>query len=234
MPKTYQQITDRVYTLVESLPRYNHETPASHFPTNGVYLFFERGEVVQRRGKILHRIVRVGTHKKDGKLRDRIHQHFGTARPLGGNKNASVFRKHLGGALLAKLNPEDPRLDRWLTHMSPTFPEVEKMVSLQLRFNFAFTCIRVNRTKERLALERSLIALLAQHPLGEPSTRWLGRYATIDAIRGSGLWNTQHLSAAPLSAEELTRLEQLIKASRAKRRSTRPKRRSTRAKGRRK
>lgn len=213
MPTPSAAITSRVYTLIAPLPRYDHHTPTEQLPKNGIYLFFERGEVVQRRNKILQRIVRVGTHKKNGLFSRRIRQHYGRVASLGGNKNASVFRRHLGGALLRRLDLSDPRLEEWLTQGAPTFPEVESMVSLLLRFDFAFSCLRVDREGERLDLERSLIALLAQHPLGRPSRTWLGAYAASERIRESGLWNTQHLGGEPLTREKLTRLEKLITAS---------------------
>jgi len=119
----------------------------------------------------------------------------------------------LGGALLREVDPEDPRLRDWLTQDGSSFPEVEEMVSRVLRENFTFGCFCVDQRSERLSLERSLIALLAQHPLGEPSANWLGRFAASRGIRHSGLWNTQHIDAEPLAINDFQRLEQLVKAT---------------------
>jgi len=207
------QLTEELYALIGLLPRWNHQTAKMQLPQNGVYVFFERGETLQWRGTVKERMVRVGTHRKNGRFKDRIRQHYGNARSLGGNKNGSVFRKHLGGALLRRANPHDDRLREWVKQGGLSFAEVEEMVSCVLRENFTFSCFRVDQQVERLALEKGLIALLAQHPLGQPSADLLGRYAASDEIGRSGLWNTQHIDARPLTAGEFHRLEQLVKAS---------------------
>ena len=87
-----QCLTEHVYELLRTLPRFDSHTPLDKFPENGIHFFFERGETVSYKGAHLDRIVRIGTHTADGKSRSRIHQHYC------GNKNASVFRKNLGAA----------------------------------------------------------------------------------------------------------------------------------------
>jgi len=206
------QIIEEVYALIRLLPRLDHQTSRGLLPQNGVYLFFERGETVRCLDTVANRVVRVGTHRADGRFRSRIRQHYGNVHSLGGNKNASVFRKHLGGALLRRVDPQDARLKDWLTQDGPSFPEVEEMVSRVLRENFTFCCFRVDQRSERLSLERGLIALFAQYPLGQPSPNWLGRFAASEEIRRSGLWNTQHIDAEPLTIEEFQRLKQPVKS----------------------
>ena len=72
-----------------------------NWPHRGVYFFFEKGE--KRRDGVTARVVRVGTHALDpggrGKLWNRLRLHRG---PLsgGGDHRSSIFRKHVGGALL--------------------------------------------------------------------------------------------------------------------------------------
>lgn len=156
------------------------------------------------------RMVRIGTHREDDRFRSRIRQHYGNVHSLGGNKNGSVFRKHLGGALLRKSNPEDSRLTYWLTQDGPTFAAVEEMVSVKLRNDFTFSCVRVEQKEERRALEKGLIALLAQYPLDRPSANWLGNYAANEKIRQSGLWNTQNIEAEALTPEQCARFESLV------------------------
>lgn len=207
------QIINEVYALIGLLPRLNHQTPGSQLPYNGVYLFFERGEVVKWHNRLTDRIVRVGTHNRDGRFSGRIRQHYGNVHSLGGNKNGSVFRKHLGGALLLKLNPQDQRLEDWLTQGGPSYAEIEEMVSRELRQNFTFSCFRADQQGERLRIEKGLIALIAQYPLGQPSTNWLGKFSASAEIRRSGLWNTQHIEAEPLTSEEFRRIEQLVTGS---------------------
>ncbi len=87
--------------------------------------------------------------------------------------------------------------------------EVEEQVSLQLRNNLRFSCWEVNTREERLALEKGLIALLAQSTLGYPSEGWIGKYAHDKTILKSGIWNVQHVDAMPLSEVCIDRLEEL-------------------------
>lgn len=93
MPSTVG--TERVralYSLMETLPRFNHQTALEALPTDGIYLFFERGEFVSLDGRAASRIVRVGTHRVDGRFRKRIRQHYGGIRALGGNRNGLPMR----------------------------------------------------------------------------------------------------------------------------------------------
>lgn len=200
---------EQVYKAINLLPRYNNLTPSSDLPSNGIYIFFERGETITLSGNI-DRIVRIGTHKSDGRFKGRIRQHYGVKKSLGGNKNSSVFRKHLGGALLRSNDPQDKRITDWLTQDGPSFREVEELVSSVLRSNFSFSCFAVETKDERLELESALIALMAQYPLGAPSVNWSGKYAASEKIVKSGLWNTQQIDSSPMTCEQFTRFEKLI------------------------
>jgi len=209
MAAAYSQLTEELYRLINQLPRFNHLTPRERLPDNAVYLFFERGEVALQPSGSVDRIVRVGAHQKNGNFRQRIRQHYGLVNSFGGNKNGSVFRKHVGGALLRRDDQDDWRLPEWLKQMGQSYPEVEEMVSRELRANFTFACIQVDDQAERLALESGIIALLAQYRLGQPSQTWLGRLAQSDKVRATGLWNEHHVDRTPLSAAQLLRLRAL-------------------------
>lgn len=212
----YNQIhyqVDEVYALLQNLPRFDHLTPKGELPDNGIYLFFEKGETVSWRQQQVPRVVRVGTHRKDGRFPTRIRQHYGHVNSLRGNKNGSVFRKHVGGALLRKSDLRDPRLKPWLGQKGGSFPEVEEEVSQILRENFTFSCVRVDEAADRLALERGLIALLAQHSPWKPSQNWLGHHAANKKIRECGLWNVQRTTSQPLSSNELRQLRQFIEVT---------------------
>jgi len=202
-----------VHLLVNHLPRHNWQTPLSDLPTDAIYFFLELGETVQVASQTVDRVVRVGTHRRDGRFRGRIRQHYGAVGSLTGNKNSSVFRKHVGGAVLRKRNPGDARLLEWLMQNAPTFTEVEQAVSQILHDIFTFACIQVDDAEERLSLERGLIGLLAQYPVGQPSCGWLGHHAAAQAVRASGLWNTQHVAAPPLTEREYCRLRMLAEAA---------------------
>lgn len=97
-----RQAIEVFYALIRSLPCLDHQTPRKQLPRNGVYVFLEQGEPVRCLNMVTDRVVRVGTHRTDSRFRSRIRQHYGNVRSLRGNKNASVFRKHLGGALLKR------------------------------------------------------------------------------------------------------------------------------------
>ena len=191
-----------VHFAVLSLARRDYRCERNVLPTNGIYLFFETGEDAVLDGKTIPRIVRVGTHRVDGRFPARIRQHYGQVNSLDGSKNGSVFRLHVGGALMARMDPTDPRLPEWRRHGGASSPEIEELVSRTLRESFTFVCFSVPAREERLTLERGLIALLAQHPLAPPSLGWLGRCATSRTIRETGLWNVQHADSEALTPDE--------------------------------
>ncbi len=205
-------MTNDVYQLLRRLSRFRYPISMALLPFSGIYFFFEEGETGDWGGQEVARVVRIGTHRRDGRFRNRIRQHYGAVRSFGGNKNGSVFRMHLGAALLRKQNMGDPRLEEWLRHMGQSAPEVEIQVSRLLREKFSFCCLPVDDQKERMDLERSLIGLFVRTPLGPPSEDWLGHHAAPDKIRRSGLWNTQHIEAEPLNPSGLIRLEQIAKS----------------------
>ena len=205
------ELSREIHRLALSLPRRDHSFPPKQLPSSGIYFFFEHGETAPLDGTVVDRIVRVGTHIMDGRLPKRIRQHFGNVNSLGGNKNGSVFRLHVGGSLLTSSNPSDPRLGTWIVQNGQSYAEVEESVSRTLRENFTFSCLRVESKADRLQLERGLIATLAQHPLAGASEAWRGRHAVPGEIRRTGLWNIQHCDAQLLSDEELERLRNLAR-----------------------
>src|SRR5205814_4997383 len=102
---------DRLYTLLADLqmrsggPQLLRDcTGRLPWPERGVYFFFEPGEL--REDGRARRVVRVGTHAVSAGSRttlwNRLSQHRGTAAALGGgNHRGSIFRLHVGTALLA-------------------------------------------------------------------------------------------------------------------------------------
>jgi hypothetical protein len=185
--------------------------PNQELPSNGVYFFYEDGEFCERDGVRLERIVRVGTHREQGNLQRRLHYHYY------GDKNGSVFRKHIGGAILAQADPSDPRLSTWLAQDTPTFAEVEDQVNEIIRNRFRFRCTRVNDANERLTLEECLIGALSGCLHCRPSTSWLGRFARDEKIRFSGLWNSQHTDSLLhlKEADWFTRFQKAVERTKA-------------------
>lgn len=207
-----------VYDLIKRLPHLDYQmylASQALLPKDGLYLFFERGEVVVRNDIATHRIVRVGINTGNGGFRKRLRNHYGHVRSLHGHKDKSAFRWHVGGALLNRENSQGPTPEDWLTR-GKSFPYIEERVSQLLRMNFTFTFIEMDELKDRISLESGLIALLAQCPLTEPSLTWLGRYALCDEIKRSGLWNVDHVDGPPLKYEGFRLLGNLVKVTTTK------------------
>ena len=191
-----------VHLLFNMIPRMDYQMIAKIPFEDGIYIMFEKG---QKQGDF-DRIVRVGTHTAEGRLKARLKDHF-----ISRNKDGSIFRKNVGKALLSKNN--DPYLDLWTLDMSNKKntatidkvkeAEIENAVSDYLHNNISFVCFPINNKEERLRIEEALIALLNCSDDFYPDNNWLGRYSPVDRINRSGLWLTQGLDAEPLTIEEL-------------------------------
>lgn len=189
-----------------------HEFLGPGLPRNGLYFFYEEGEICPHTDE--GRIVRVGNHPRsqNGLIR-RLRMHYG------GNKNSSVFRKFLGGALLRRQDPNHlclqpaPGQGHWekqdakpCTNCKP----IEKEVSRLLRERFRFRCVEIIDQEERNYLEERIVATLARCPECQPSPNWLGRYAYNKNVVKAGLWNSDYVDSLPLTPDNLKRFEQLV------------------------
>jgi hypothetical protein len=98
-------MVDTISDRVGGLRRLSDCSGRMVWPAQGVYFFFEDGELRSDSGTGL-RVVRVGTHGlREGStttLWRRLAQHRGTRRNGGGNHRGSVFRLHLGTALAGR------------------------------------------------------------------------------------------------------------------------------------
>lgn len=177
-------------------------------PKNGLYFWYEEDEL-SHGGK--PRITRVGTHEKQGRLPARINQHFS------GVREGSVFRKHLGGALM-KLNAEpEAEVKAWYKKRKedsrfndPEFKHYEEEVTNQAE-DSSYRVLRVDDSSERLNIEEKFIALFSHCEACCPSKKWLGNYAYRKEIRDSGLWNVKHIhSVNEFTPNDLPRLRLLI------------------------
>jgi hypothetical protein len=184
-------------------------------PENGVYFFYERGEIWGH-GENKPRIVRVGTHR-NGNFKSRISEHycldeskmdFDKAHPKPSDR--SIFRKNIGRALLKRDNDDYLQIweidfiksknrklfgDRRNTIKEKT---IESTITKILRERFSFRFIIIDNLTERMGskgLESSLIGTLSHCKLCKPSEKWLGNYSPKQQIRNSGLWLVQHLKA---------------------------------------
>lgn len=177
------------------------------WPSHGVYFFFEDGEL--RRDGATPRVVRVGTHAvstgSKTTLWRRLSNHRGVLKTSGGNHRGSIFRLHVGGALLAR---GDVRLElntwgrkgREVTKARREAErDVEQAVSDHIRA-MPFLLVRADGEAgaqcDRAAIERNAIRLLSRcsasgSDADPPSPYWLGQHCPHDVVRRSALWNVR-------------------------------------------
>jgi hypothetical protein len=211
--------TDEIYRAIETLRsnlggprRLSEVTARSGWPSHGVYLFFEEGEV--REDGVTPRVTRVGTHAltvtSKTTLWNRLSQHRGSVggvNPGGGNHRGSVFRLHVGTALIARDGwPE--AAETWGKGSSPGADVRSRERALERAVSEVIGAmpvlwLDVPDREARGLIERDLIGLLSsvdRDPIDPPSSEWLGRFADRPAIRRSGLWNVNHVADEPTGA----------------------------------
>lgn len=209
----------RIHKVLESLPKWRE--PSYDMPKNGIYFFYEEGESTPHTGK--QRIVRVGTHgtkkgiRRVRTLRQRLRDHYKDYKNHTCPREGSIFRKHLGSALLKRAGGSERLIKEWmrgrkslLWDTKNEFKETEQKVGEVLRSRFFFRVIHVNNAEERKVFEKKLIATISACPVCRPSEKWLGNFARSEKVRRSGLWNSNFVdSPARLTEKDLMRLEQL-------------------------
>jgi len=188
---------EQIHKLANSLPRYDFRFRLEDIPENGIYFFFEKGEIY----KGMDRIVRIGTHTGENQLRSRIQQHL-----IKGNKDRSIFLKNIGRAFLNRDN--DEFLEQWDWDLTSRenrkkysgrvdlekVKKIEALASNYLRQNFTFSAIPVETKEERLKCEAYLIKTVSSDAEFGPSDNWLGKYSPAEKIRKSGLWQVQKVT----------------------------------------
>lgn len=205
----------RLYRLVDDLSeavggsrQLDRTSRRDGWPRRGVYLVFEPGE--DRLIDSGPRIVRVGTHALKAGARStlwgRLSQHRGRGE-RGGSHRSSVFRKHVGAALLSLEGPR-PGTEQWGRGSSAPREVRDREHLHELRVNQVIGRMAVlwlaiedepGPESDRGFIERNLVALLSTaHRAGleRPSEEWLGWHARSPAIPASGLWNVHHVDGA--------------------------------------
>lgn len=181
--------------------------PQDKLPRNGIYFWYEEGEIRQGEGQ---RVTRVATHEKPNRLHDRIKEHFGN------NRVGSSFRRHLGGAIMRRSQELEPEIKEWYKRRKsprfkdPKFCNYEDQVTYQVKLG-SYRVLKVDDPNERLQLEKKLIALFSHCKHCRPSDNWIGNHAYRKQIRDSGLWNVKHVcSVNEFTLADLPRLKKLI------------------------
>jgi len=177
------------------------------WPSRGVYFFIEDSQPLQtnRYKPLTLRITRVGTHAVSNgsktTLWDRLHTHKGVGSG-GGSHRSSIFRLHLGFALIASGKHE--KVESWGVGQSAEAnlrkleAPLEEKVSKELG-EMRVLWIAINdesrASSDRSYIERNVIGLLSRSAILWPNKTepWLGSLSKNWQISLSGLWNLNHL-----------------------------------------
>jgi hypothetical protein len=215
---TAQPDLDLLYQLLDQARRllggFRHlRDPQRDLPQQGVYFFFDERE--PRASGDEARIIRVGTHalkaESSRTLSNRLGQHRGALagrHPGGGNHRGSVFRLHVGKALIAKGGWSPAIAEVWGVNQPRGFradaeeSALERVVSDYIRalpFVWVPVVDKAGPDSVRGVIEKGAIALLSnqRHPIDTPSRAWLGLSSPEPKIRSSGLWNVHHVEDPP-------------------------------------
>lgn len=178
------------------------------WPERGVYFLFETGEYRAWQEHIL-RLVRVGTHMvstgSKATLWNRLHTHRGTVNGLG-NHRGSIFRLHVGRALMRRAN-RSPLLKSWGYGQSstPAIRKVEEYLESQvsqhiseMRVLWISVADESGPSSDRAFIERNSIGLISgfRRPIDPPTSKWLGHFSDKEEIRESGLWNVDYVDSS--------------------------------------
>ena len=153
------------------------------------------------------RVVRVGTHAlKQGsgtRLWTRLSQHKGQLRSGGGNHRGSVFRRHVGTALIERGSLDCPTWDDRSGTASREVRNSERPLEIAVsktirEMPFLWLAVEDEPGPASLRgyIERNAIALLSNYakpPIDPPSPSWLGHHCNREKIRRSGMWNSNHV-----------------------------------------
>lgn len=189
-----------------------------NWPERGIYIFFDPDSNLDVDPPETWSISRIGTvgvsEGSSNSLWKRLRQHRGNTRGQyagGGNHRGSIFRHHVGQALIEAedLHDEYPYWDTSLHKDIPletsTLREqehpLEVRVSDYIR-SLPFLVIDVpgtpSKTSARARLEKNLIGLVSQRRRSTPSLMrdgWLGHENPAPEIHRTGLWNIHHVTA---------------------------------------
>jgi hypothetical protein len=206
---TFYSLLDELEVICGGKRLLQSSDRSSGWPPRGVYFFFEDGEF--REDGMSPRVVRVGTHglrPSRSTLWGRLSQHRGTVggtMPGGGNHRGSVFRLHVGAALLKAGDWPDPIEASWAIGSNAPRNVREAEYPLEVAVSHRIRAMPVlwvdvpdepSVDSDRGVIERGAIGLLSnlgRRPVDVASATWLGRSSKRERIAGSGLWNVNHV-----------------------------------------
>lgn len=200
----FYELLDNLSTVLDGGRVLNACSGQDTWPERGVYILFEPGEI-RTPTDLRLRVVRVGTHMvsrgSKATLWNRLRTHRGHKNGTG-NHRASVFRRHIGEAILRR-DRGKLSVPTWGKGQSATREvqeaeaDLERLVSEYIgKMTILWLDIPdpAGPDSDRAFIERNAIALLSSagrkaHP---PSATWLGNFSPTPAISSTGLWNVDH------------------------------------------
>ena len=177
-------------------------------PKRGLYFFVD--SLLPSTDHSLGRIVRVGTHAVSKGAKSTLATRLGTHRGAkhgGGSHRSSVFRLHVGNALMSQ-SPNTWFVPTWASGSTAPKSIREKEFELeqaasehigQLLTYWLDIPDDAGPESDRAYVEQNLIGLLSCVNLlkGYREAKWLGSFSTEYKISLSGLWNLNHLFLVP-------------------------------------
>lgn len=196
----------KLHLIANQMSRYYFPLEKDKIYKNGIYILFEKGE----KAHDVDRIVRIGTHRGNNNLYNRLKEHF-----VNENKDRSIFRKNIGRALLNKNN--DDYLNVWEIDFQERKnkeqfkdkldiekqKDLEKKVSKYIQNNLSFVIIEIPDKESRLLYESKLISTVSLCKDCCASNNWLGKYSPKAKIVESSLWLVNELYKKPFTINEL-------------------------------
>lgn len=220
-PPLYQEFKQSLEALCEQTngPFRLAECDASwEWPKRGVYVFFDSETDIAAMTPGRWYVTRIGTVGdcvgSSQTLWNRLRAHRGNTQGKyegGGNHRGSVFRRHIGEALIQKEALEEEYPHWGMPHSqlpseveTTTLREqehpLEQRVSERIR-QMPFLVVNIPGEPgpgcERVNIERNLISLVAQHRLRNPVLKQgetLRTHSPTPEIAQSDLWNVDHVN----------------------------------------
>jgi hypothetical protein len=183
------------------------------WPDRGVYFFFSPATDLRSAPAHKWRLSRIGTvgvsQGSSNTLWNRLRQHRGNVRGKyagGGNHRGSIFRLHVGRALIEKHGWHDQyphwgeqNPDAETTAVREAEHDLEQRVSEYIR-DLPFLFVDVDGEPgpecDRAEIEANTIAMVSHHrcSAGPSDLDWLGFHSPKEAVFQSGLWNVRHVA----------------------------------------
>lgn len=199
------QICNELHLLFNNLERYRFPFNEKDIPLNGIYVLFEEGELAHGGD----RIVRIGTHTGNNRLRSRLKEHF-----IKENKDRSIFRKNIGRALLNMRKDSyiggweldlttRKNKDKYFKLVDQAYQsKIENEVTKIIQKKFSFAVLEESDKKNRLLLKSRIVSEVSKCAECKASPNWIGKHSTKDKIRESGLWQENELYKKGFTQDE--------------------------------